>query len=126
MMRRWKFHDPDGVLADYTFWHSPASRDDPELDEAMDALPTGVRGEYVALPQAPAPMDWTFKGVVYSLAELGQFETWLDNARPIHVTDHHNQTWRIQIHDMDTTRKGSRLYPEKQEVTVRCLMLGKV
>lgn len=126
MMQRWKFHDPDGVLADYTFAHNPASRDEPELDEPMDPLPVWVDGAYVAMPGARTTQDWSFKGVVYTLADLAQFEAWLDNARPIELTDHHSQVWRIQIRDIETTRRGSRIWPEKHDVTVRCMMLGKV
>lgn len=125
-MRRWSYHDPEGTLVDYTFATSPNQRDDPELEEPMDALPTGVDGAVAVLPTSPQPADWSFKGICFTLADLAQHEVWMDNARPIELTDHHGQTWRIQIRDIETARKGSRAFPEKQEVTVHCVMLGRV
>jgi len=125
MMRRWSFHDPSGTLADYTFATSPNQRDDPEMDEQLDPQQMAYNGTLAVLPQSPQPMDWSFKGIAFTLADVAVFEAWMDNGRTIELTDHHSQTWRVQIKDIETARKGSRGFPEKQEVTVKCLMLGR-
>ena len=130
MLLRWVFHDEDapeaGSLSDWTFPVNPATMQAPEIIEAVSAEPMNVDGTNRDTVQPQAPSQWTWDGVLYSLADLGTLEAWMNHGRPIHVTDHFNRTWRVQLVDINALRNGSRNFPERHKYTASALMMGRV
>lgn len=124
-MIRWKLHDPSGAHADFTFNTNPNQRDDPELDEPMTALPQQADGTLAMMPTSPTPQTWSFQGMAYSLADITAFEGWLTTGVVV-LTDHFGEQYRIVVQDLDTVRRPSYRHPQRQQVTVHCLIFGKV
>lgn len=125
-MQRWTFVDEDGDLPDWTFDMNPSRVDSEDVEELVEAAPRAPDGSIADRAAQPPPMDWTWDAVIYTLAELDTLEAWLDNGRPILLTDHRGRAYRIQLQTVDLTRAGTRLHPEKHKATVRVLMLGRV
>lgn len=130
---RWKFHEEvidgivsSGVLPDWTFPVNPGSMTAPELVENVTAEPRNVDGQNRDHQGPPEAKQWSFEGTLYTLDEVDTMERWLDRGHVIHLTDHFNRTWRIQLEDVEAVRNGSWNYPERHRYTANALMLGRV
>ena len=124
---RWKFHDPEGNLADYIFHTNPNQQDAADIPLDQDTpIPTqdGTQGVMTAI-QGPQP--WTFSGTSMTQAQIDMFQTWIDNGRNIEVTDHYNQTWLIQLSDISTiTRKNAHHSSARINWTLTGFMIGRI
>lgn len=124
-MRRWKFHDPEGEMGDWTFPVNPSRHDPPEPGETVNPEPVSVDGSNRDLPQPTPPSSWSWDGLFYTLAELDIMHDWLEHGRPIQLTDHLGQHFTIQLSGVEATRNGSRNFPERHKYTASALMLTR-
>ena len=129
-MIRWKLHDEDapavGSLPDWVFPINPNKMDSPELLEEVSAEPVSFDGTNRDTVQPSTPGEWSFQGVLYTLEDVDMLVLWLDHGRAIHLTDHYDRTWRIQLQDIGLQRAGTRLRPHRHTYSVSALMLGRV
>jgi hypothetical protein len=124
---RWKFHDPEGTLPDFVFPINPSQMDPPDVAGFTDSVGTydGGVGTYPVAANRQAPLQWTFKGVAYGAEMMATLNAWVTNARPIHISDHYGQVWRVLISDITADRKQTRKVG-RQAYTASTLMLGRV
>ena len=130
---RWTFHEETlpgisvtDALADWTIPVNPARMSAPEMIENISAEPRNVDSGNRDTESPRVPVQWTFEGVLYTLAELDTLEAWLDRGHVIHLTDHFGRTWRVLLEDVNAVRNGSHIYPERHRYTATCQMLGEV
>ncbi len=124
---RWKFHDPEGTLDDYTFPVNPNQQDPADVILFNDTpIPTqeGAQGVLTAIQ---GPQQWTFSGTSLSQEQIDEFQIWIDNGRNVEITDHYDQTWLVQLTDISTmTRKLAHRSSARINWVVQALMIGKV
>lgn len=126
MIARWKFHDPDGVLDDWTFPNNPSRRDPPELLENIQSTPADIHGDHYDHVQAPTPTTETWEGVLYAVSTLNTLDDWLGNARPIRVTDHLGMRYLVMFESLDTQRAGSKRHPNRHKYTAHVSVIKEL
>jgi len=123
---RWQFEDPDGILPTWTFPINPATMDAPDLGDEVTINIFGLRGEVHDAPMPQRSLNWTFQGVLYTLADQEAMEGFLNNARPIKVHDHSERVFLAMLQSVDTTRAGTRRTPQRHKYTAHMLMLERL
>jgi hypothetical protein len=126
MITRWIFHDPDGVLDDWTFPNNPSRRDPPQLVENVQPTSADLHGHHYDSVAAPSPTTESWDGVFYTLVNLDVFQAWLDNARPVRVTDHFGLRYLLMIDSLDTQRAGSKRHPERHKYTAHVSVIKEL
>lgn len=119
----WTFHDPDGTLPDWTFPVNPNAMDAPEIGHDIVISPWNIDGSSAPRETPTSPSQWSFGGVLYTLDHHDTLEAWLENGRPIVLTDHYGRAWKIQLVSVDTQRGGTRRHPQRHTYTAQALML---
>lgn len=124
---RWKFHDPESVMTDYTFVVNPNQQDPADIALFADTpIPTqdGTQGVLTAIQ---GPQAWKFSGKAVTQNQLDVFQDWIDNGRNIELTDHYAQVWLIQLVDINTiTRKLAHHTQARIEWSLDALMIGRI
>lgn len=121
---RWKFTDPDGVLSPWIFSINPSRMDSPDPVESINIAPKSPVNGNFDIPQPVKGQEMTWDGVWRTLDEQDAFATYLNNARPIHVTDHYGRVMSVLLTYADTTRAGTRMWPERHKFTVHSTLLA--
>lgn len=136
---RWVLHDPGSVLSDWTFERNPTEMDPPDLEPNIVVNPFSlyfsqashhVEAHAVAVTQdielPSTPKEWTFSGVVNTLAEHDLLQSWLELGHAVHVTTHFGVSYEIELVSVDTTRAGNARHPGRHKYVVHAIMLGEL